>query len=76
MNFLEDTGKYYRRNMKKPATREGQKGTGNKRATIGQLHDGIICQHNAVITVSRVLQFLIVVFFLKFAINTSNSQWD
>ena len=43
MNFLEDTGKYYRRNMKKPGTRKGQKGTGNKRATIGQLHDGIIC---------------------------------
>ena len=37
-----DTGKYYRRNMKKPGTRKGQKGTGNKRATIGQLHDGII----------------------------------
>ena len=46
MNFLEDTGKYYRRNMEKPGSREGQKGTGdmgNKRATRGQLHDGIIC---------------------------------
>ena len=32
--------------MEKPRAREGQEGTGdigNKRGTIGQLHDGIIC---------------------------------
>ena len=30
MNFLEDTGKYYRRNMKKPGTGEGQRVRGIK----------------------------------------------
>ena len=42
MDYMEDTGKYRRRNMEKPGAREGQESTGDigyKRGTIGQLHD-------------------------------------
>ena len=47
---MEDTGKYRRGNMGKPGAREGQESTGdigNKRGTIGQLHDDIICSLNS-----------------------------
>ena len=39
MDYIEDTGKYWRGNMEKPGTWEGHEGTGDigyKRATIGQ----------------------------------------
>lgn len=47
---MEDTGKYRRGNMEKPGAREGQESTGDigdKRGTIGQLHDDIICSLNS-----------------------------
>ena len=50
MDYMEDTGKYWRGNMEKPGAREGQESTGDigyKRGTIGQLHDDIICSLNS-----------------------------
>ena len=46
MDYIGDTGKFWRENKEKPGAREGQEGTGDigyKRGTIGQLHNGIIC---------------------------------